>query len=374
MKSKQLKPAPLPNYVRSTTFHVQNFHLIDQTFSLNFLGMYFAVSGRQHNWGMFLTRLKNPTSLALAMILGTGVLTGCSSEPPIAMPAAQVTRFVLDLSGSNDVNDQYERMKPSIYKELSLDSLGNPYSTEPSGPIDLSMTFIVGSASQASVASITKADFGYKLFSDLEKVYGRTSDQIVTDWPLVLSAYSEALGLKSLTNSEMCVNKIFGTMEVNLSEETSKEIAARLCKEASSTNDLIENKIPRLFIQASGSDVFGSFREIDTWVEKTKVERPDSRIKVVFASDMVHWTNGQRDLFGAKGLLTGLIGKNEICEIAKTQSELSSLNLTGVRVDIIGRGNAQGVSADQGEALAIFWKCFADASGFELNTSTDGRA
>jgi hypothetical protein len=290
------------------------------------------------------------------------------------MPAAQVTRFVLDLSGSNDVNDQYARMKPSIYKELSLDSLGNPYSTEPTGPIDLSMTFILGSASQASVASITKADFGYKLFSDLEKVYGRTSDQIVTDWPLVLSAYSEALGLKSNTNSETCVEKIFGRIKVNLSEERSKEIAARLCREASTTNDLIENQIPKLFIQATGSDVFGAFREIDTWVEKTKTEQPNAKIKVIFASDMVHWTNGQRDLFGSDGLLTGLIGKDEICVIAKMQSDLSSLNLMGVRVDIIGRGNARSVSADQGEALAIFWKCFADASGFELKTSTDGRA
>jgi hypothetical protein len=236
------------------------------------------------------------------------------------------------------------------------------------------MTFILGSASQASVASITKADFGYKLFSDLEKVYGRTSDQIVTDWPLVLSAYSEALGLKSNTNSETCVEKIFGRIKVNLSEERSKEIAARLCREASTTNDLIENQIPKLFIQATGSDVFGAFREIDTWVEKTKTEQPNAKIKVIFASDMVHWTNGQRDLFGSDGLLTGLIGKDEICVIAKMQSDLSSLNLMGVRVDIIGRGNARSVSADQGEALAIFWKCFADASGFELKTSTDGRA
>lgn len=323
---------------------------------------------------MFLNSRKRQIGLVVSTLLAAGLLAGCSSEPPIAMPAPQITRFVLDLSGSNNVNDQYERMKPSIYKELSLDSLGNPYSAEPSGPIDLSMTFIVGSASQASVASITKASFGFKLFADLEKVYGRTSDQIATDWPLVLSAYSEALSIKTITNPQSCVDKIFRTMKVNLSEDTSKEIAARLCSEASSTNNLIENVLPNLFIQASGSDVFGAFREIDTWVEKTKSEQPDSKIKVIFASDMVHWTDGQRDLFGRKGLLTGMIGKDEICAVAKTQADLSSLNLEGVRVNIIGRGNAKSVSADQGEALAIFWECFADSSGFELKTSTDGRA
>ena len=323
---------------------------------------------------MFFTRFKRPSSLALGMILAAGVLAGCSSEPPIAMPAAQVTRFVLDLSGSNDVNNQYDRMKPSIYKELSLDSLGNPFSANPSGPIDLSMTFIVGSASQASVSSIAKSDFGFKLFADLEKVYGRTGDQISTDWPLVLASYRQALGLKGLSNTGDCVNKIYGTMEVNLGDDISKEIASRLCDGAFSTIDLIENQIPASFSKASGSDVFGALREIDTWVEKVKVEQPNSSIKVVFASDMVHWTNGQRDLLGSSGLLKGLIGKDQICSIAKTQADLSALNLQGVRVDIIGRGNAKSVSADEGEALAIFWKCFAEASGFELQTSTDGRA
>ncbi len=323
---------------------------------------------------MFLSRLKRLSTIAFSVTLAAGVLTGCSSEPPIAMPAAQVTRFVLDLSGSNDVNNQYDRMKPSIYKELSLDSLGNPFSANPSGPIDLSMTFIVGSASQASVSSITKSDFGFKLFGDLEKVYGRTGDQISTDWPLVLASYRQALGLKSVTDTGECVNKIYATMEVNLGDDISKQIASRLCDGAFTTIDLIENEIPNSFSQASGSDVFGALREIDTWVEKVKVEQPNSSIKVVFASDMVHWTNGQRDLLGSSGLLRGLIGKDQICSIAKTQADLSALNLQGVRVEIIGRGNAKSVSADEGEALAIFWKCFAEASGFELQTSTDGRA
>jgi hypothetical protein len=308
------------------------------------------------------------------MVLAAGLLAGCSSVPPIAMPAAQVTRFVLDLSGSNDVNNQYERMKPSIYKELSLDSLGNPFSANPSGPIDLSMTFIVGSASQASVSSITKSDFGFKLFSDLGKVYGRTGDQVATDWPLVLASYRQALQIKVNGDSKACVKRIYGTMEVNLGDDYSKEIADRLCESAFSTIDLIENQIPASFIQASGSDVFGALREIDTWVEKVRAEQPDSSMKVIFASDMVHWTNGQRDLLGSSGLLKGLIGKDQICSIAKTQADLSSLNLQGVGVEIIGRGNAKSVSADEGEALAIFWKCFAEASGFKLQTSTDGRA
>jgi hypothetical protein len=290
------------------------------------------------------------------------------------MPAAQITRFVLDLSGSNDSVDQYTRLKPTIYQELKLASVGNPYGTSKNGPVDLSMTFIVGSASQARVESILSSDFGFKLFEDIQKVYGRTGAQIAKDWPLVVAADGKAFDARFSGNESVCVSSIYKTMDVNLGEEISKEIAQRLCNRAIETIDVIEHQIPASISKASGSDVFGAFREIDTWVEKTKRTKPDSKIKVVFASDMVHWTNGQRDLFGKNGLLTDKIGKAEIEVVAQEQAQLSSLKLQGVKVDVIGRGNSSSVSADQGEALAIFWKSFAEASGFELNTLTDGRA
>ena len=302
------------------------------------------------------------------------LLQGCSSTPSIAMPHSQLTRFVLDLSGSNDALDQYSRLKPSIYRELKLDSLGNPYSASPSGPVDLSMTFILGSASQARVESIVTTDFGLKLFSDLQEVYGRSGDQSEIDWPLVIAADRKALDSGASSKTESCVRSISKIMEVNLGVEISKDIATRLCVRALKAIDLIENQIPNSIIRASGSDIFGAFREIDTWVEKEKVNKPGSIFKVVFASDMVHWTNGQRDLFGDHGLLTGKVGKDEICGIATEQARLSALNLDGAKVEIIGRGNAKSVTADEGEALAIFWKCFAEASPFELNTVTDGRA
>jgi hypothetical protein len=310
----------------------------------------------------------------LIALSASTLVSGCSSEPPIAMPAAQITRFVLDLSGSNDAVEQYARLKPTIYQELKLASVGNPYGSSKNGPVDLSMTFIVGSASQARVESILSSDFGFKLFEDIQKVYGRTGAQIAKDWPLVVAADAKAFDARFSGNQESCASEIYKTMDVNLGEEISKEIAQRLCSRAIETIDVIERQIPASITKASGSDVFGAFREIDTWVEKTKSTKPDSKIKVVFASDMVHWTNGQRDLFGKKGLLTGKIGKAEIEAVAKEQAQLSSLKLEGVSVNIIGRGNSSSVSADQGEALAIFWKSFAEASGFNLDTLTDGRA
>ena len=315
-------------------------------------------------------------SLVIALVFSPFLvlLQGCSSTPPISMPPSQVTRFVLDLSGSNDALDQYSRLKPTIYRELKLDSIGNPYNSSPSGPVDLSMSFIVGSASQARVESIISSDFGFKLFSDLQEVYGRSGDQIATDWPLVIAADRKALDSGTSSNEKTCIGNISALMEVNLGAEISKDIAARLCGRALRTIDIIENQVPASIKLSSGSDVFGAFREIDTWVEKEKINKPGSTFKVVFASDMVHWTNGQRDLFGGHGLLTGKIGKDEICAIASEQAKLSALKLEGVKVEIIGRGNAKAVTADQGEALAIFWKCFAEASPFELNTVSDGRA
>ena len=314
------------------------------------------------------------TTKIIVVLAISSLISGCSSEPPTAMPAAQVTRFVLDLSGSNDAADQYARLKPTIYQELKLASVGNPYGSTKNGPVDLSMTFIVGSASQASVESILSSDFGFNLFDDLQKVYGRTGSQIAKDWPLVVAADAKAFDARFSGNQSSCASEIYKTMDVNLGEEISKEIAQRLCSRAINTIDVIERQIPASISKSSGSDVFGAFREIDTWVEKTKSAKPDSKIKVVFASDMVHSTKGQRDLFGKNGLLTGKIGKTEIEAVAKEQAQLSSLRLESVMVILIGRGNSSSVSADEGEALAIFWKSFAEASGFELDTLTDGRA
>ena len=120
-------------------------------------------------------------TVALIALFASALVSGCSSEPSTAMPAAQITRFVLDLSGSNDTVDQYARLKPIIYQELKLASVGNPYGSSKNGPVDLSMTFIVGSASQARVESILSSDFGFKLFEDIKKVYGRTGAQIAKD-------------------------------------------------------------------------------------------------------------------------------------------------------------------------------------------------
>ena len=306
-------------------------------------------------------------------------ITGCSPEPRTAMPPAQITRFVLDLSGSNNVVDQFNRLKPAIYEQLKLNSLGNPFASTAMGPVDLSMTFIVGSASQAKVIRIISSDLGYSLYDDLYNVYERSSLQVVNDWPLILAAEQKAFNMVSTSKVQECPKDIFKTMSGNLGEENAKTITAVLCKRVIETVNTIENKILSSITAASASDVFGSFREIDTWVEKIKSTNSNSKIKVVFASDMVHWTNGQRDLFGnnGKGLLSGKVGKNEICDIAAKQSGLSALNLQGVAVDIIGRGNSDPnakdkISADEGEALAIFWKCFAESSKFELNTITDG--
>ncbi len=317
--------------------------------------------------------LSRVRAFALAFVPFLLVLQGCGSEPAKSMPASQSIRLVLDLSGSNDVLDQYERLKPALYKELNSDSIGNPFSKKPTGPIDLSITFIVGSASQSRVDSIISSDFGAKLFRDLQEVYGRSSDQIAADWPLVIASDRKSLELAMSPDLTSCVKNVAGIMEVNLGQEISQEIARSLCERSIKTIETVENQVPNSIERASGSDIFGAFRELETWIEKERSAKPKTKFKVIFASDMVHSTKGQRDLFGTSGLLSGKIGKTEICLIAKDQAALSALNLKGVSVEIIGRGNAKSVSADEGEALAIFWECFAKESRFELSTVSDGR-
>jgi hypothetical protein len=305
------------------------------------------------------------------------LLVGCSEVEKASMPPAEYTQYILDLSGSNDSLDQFERLKPDIYKKLKSNVLGDPYSMDSLGPVDLSLTFILGSASQARVLNITSAEFGQSLFRDLPELFGRSTEQLPDDWQLVLAANKASfevfndLGKNSLAG---CVKDIFPVMEKRLGLKNSNIVAERICQKTMDSLNIIERDIPNQFKMATGSDIFGAFREVDTWVDKIRGEQPMAKIKVLFASDMVHYTKGERDFFGKvkPGLLTGKLGKEEICAVAEEQARLSGLNLKGVQVATIGRGNSKAVSADEGEALAIFWRCFAKSSGFELESTTDG--
>ena len=317
--------------------------------------------------------MRNFRPLALLALCAAllGLLSGCAEEEAIPMPAPQITRYVLDLSGSNDYMEQYRRLKPVIYSDLSAESLGDPYQSSPKGPKELSITFILASASQARVVEIASAELGLSLYQDLTEVYGRSELQKQLDWPLVLAAYRDALK-GTYTSASVCVNSIWETLDPNLGEDTSKDIAGRICAFTVEAVNKIEKTIPASLGPGGGSDIFGSLREIESWANKLKESRPIAKINVVFASDMVHNTNGQRDLLGSGGLLTNKIGKVEVCEIAKEQAALSALVLTDISFTVVGRGNSSSVSGDEGEALAIFWDCFADTSDFKMNFVTDG--
>lgn len=287
------------------------------------------------------------------------------------MPAPQITRYVLDLSGSNDYLEQYRRLKPVIYSDLSSESLGDPYRSSPTGPKELSITFIEGIASQAKVVKIASAEFGLSLYQELNEVYGRSVPQKEDDWPLVLNAYRYALK-GAYTNVSSCVNSIWETLDPSFGKDNSKKIAGKICLFTIDAVNKIEKSIPASLGKAGGSDVFGSFREIDSWAKKLKELGPNSKINVVLASDMIHNTKGQRDLLGKGGLLTNKIAKGEICEVAKEQAAISALEVSHISFTVIGRGNASSVSADEAEALAIFWECFAETSGFRIDFVTDG--
>jgi len=313
---------------------------------------------------------KRLTSL-LAMSIGLSVLVGCSEEAPIPMPSPQITRLILDLSGSNDYMEQYRRLKPAIYSTLSDNALGNPYDKKPIGPVELSLTFIVESASQARVVEIVDSEFGYELYGDLTEVYGRSVLQKEKDWPLVIAAYRDALR-GNYQSIDACSNSVWRILDPNFGEENSKVISQRVCEYVLNSLETVENVIPSTIRKSGGSDIFGALREIKTWAAKVREIKPKAKIKVIFASDMVHNTDGQRDLFGSGGILTGKIGQGEICNAANEQAQLSALNFDRVEFEVIGRGNAKSVSADEAEALAIFWECFAEASNFKINFLTDG--
>ena len=320
---------------------------------------------------MLKSRLTFRLSMGLSVVIGSLLISGCSREEPILMPDSQITRLVLDLSGSNDSLEQYKRAKSEIYRELSSNSLGNPFGANPRGPTEISLTFIMSSASRAGVQSIVPSNFGFDLFSDLKEVYGRTASQLEDDWALVLNTYSQVLSGET-PNQQECEAKLSQTLFERFGKDNSAEIASRICKTTNGIIDRIEQEIPSSLMPGGGSDVFGALIEIQSWAKKIKDSEPSKKIKVVFASDMVHNADSQRDFFGAGGILTGKLGENEVCPVAKQQALISSLALEGINIVVIGRGNSENLNADEADSLRIFWNCFTQASGFEINFATEG--
>lgn len=259
------------------------------------------------------------------------------------MPAPQITRYVLDLSRSNDYMEQYQKLKPVIYKDLYSESLGDPYLSFPTGPKELSITFIGANASRAKVVKIASAEFGLSLYQDLSEVYGRSVPQKEMDWPLVLAAYRDAVQ-GTFTSAAVCVNTIWETVDPALGRDNSKDIARKICNFTIEAVNKIEKIIPASLGPGGGSDVFGSLREIESWAKKLKESGPISKINVVLSSDMLHNTKGQRDLLGKGGLLTNKIAKGEICEVAKEQAAISALEVSDISFTVIGRGNASSLS------------------------------
>jgi len=310
--------------------------------------------------------------LTALMTAGLLLLSSCSAEEePILMPTAEHTRYVLDLSRSNDYWEQWERLKKRIYSDLQSEALGNPYGEKAVGPKALSITFIMASASQAKVIRISSSEFGSLLYDKMRSVHGRTSAQLVNDWPLLLTAYREALG-GSFSNASTCVDSTWKLMQSQLAETLSKTIADEICVFTLRVLNTIEMIIPATLGPGGGSDVFGSLREIQSWVETLRESDLQTKVSVILASDMVHDTGGQRDLLGKDGLLTAKIEQKEVCDIANSQASISALQFSDVSFDVIGRGNSASVNADEAEALSIFWNCFAKASKFRINFSTDG--
>ena len=73
------------------------------------------------------------------------LLTSCSSTP-VALPDPEIKIYLLDLSGSGDVKNQFRLIQDDLAQDMTSESLGSPYSMK--GP-SLTKFYFVGTNSRA---------------------------------------------------------------------------------------------------------------------------------------------------------------------------------------------------------------------------------
>ena len=306
-------------------------------------------------------------------------LTGCGSVSDAvksilaedtfpALPAPEITTYILDLSGSTNAIGQLNALNSGIDDFVSGKSLGNPFSSPKVKPRGLSMQFITLSSGQAPRFLLVSAETSQELYSWVVE-NSPNLDQAEPLWKGFIQAREIIYSDKIYENMVTCptrVVEIFGIQAQ--SPEALRFPAIKICKDALRTARSLQalsafSGNPGI---AMGSDVFGAIKLAVNNMNRASEQFSSSTTTIAIASDMVD-ENPKRRL--AKRLSSQVdacsLGKELSLEDFGNEASLSSF-----KIILVGVGNT---SMYKGivENNRKFWNCYFQAAGAEVQEATD---
>jgi hypothetical protein len=291
------------------------------------------------------------------------LLTSCGGASA-ALPDPDIKIYLLDLSSSGDVKNQFRLIQDDLAQDMTSESLGSPYTM--SGP-SLTKFYFVGTNSRAMREfALQDHQVVYDLFQYVKDENNNTRTEKF--WRLISEKYQnymiQKLEISETVSKEECnddFNEIF--LQTWNSDRVREVYSSFVCRMAvyslSSFQDLqqyIDSESQPNVQKAS--DVFGALSKIGSQIEKFQQEFKSSKVKVTLATDGDHNLGSN----SPSNLRARIQSTSNICALAEEYR--SEFELGGLKENEKLEIDPRGISAltngtgEYPRQLESFWNCF----------------
>jgi hypothetical protein len=293
----------------------------------------------------------------------TFLLTSCGGTPA-ALPDPDIKIYLLDLSGSGDVQNQFRLIQDDLAQDMTSESLGSPYAMK--GPA-LTKFYFVGTNSRAlREFALQDQQVVYDLFQYVSDENNNTRTEKF--WRLLSEKYQNYM-IQKLENAEsvtkeQCLSDFDEIFLPTWSSDRVREVySSFVCRMA--VYSLSNFKELQQYIVSESqpdvqkaSDVFGALSKIDLQVEKFQQEFMGSKIKVTLATDGDHNLGSN----SPSNLRPRIQTATDICALAddyRSEFEISNLRENKkLEIDPRGISALTNGTGEYPRQLESFWNCF----------------
>jgi hypothetical protein len=301
--------------------------------------------------------------VASIFVCGSLLLTACSGTA-VALPSPEIKIYLLDLTHSGDISNQFRLIEPDLIKDMTTRSLGSPDVNE--GP-SLTKFYFVGTNSRAlREFSLQDQQAAYELYKYIDDENNNT--RTGKFWRLLTEKYQnymiEYIESGVIPTKETCTQNFNDVLLQTFSSEAVREVYSTfMCRMA--IYSLSTYKEMQLYIaeksvkgEQKGSDVFGALSKINSQIQKFKKEYPKSKVSLTLATDGDHNLGGN----SSTNLRLNIKDNADLCSLAEKYRNEFQLNefidSDFLNIDPRGIAALKTGTGDYPRQLEEFWNCF----------------
>jgi hypothetical protein len=297
------------------------------------------------------------------LILGSLLLTSCGGTS-VALPDPDIKIYLLDLTGSGDVKNQFRLIQEDLAQDMTSESMGSPY--EVTGP-SLTKFYFVGTNSRAlREFSLQDHQVVYDLYQYIDEKNNNTRTEKF--WRLLTQKYQnymiQQLDSSQPVTKEQCLGYFDEIFLSTWSSDRVREVySSFMCRMAVYSLSNYEELQQYIEFQSrpkeqKASDVFGALSKIGSQVGKFQQEFVGSKIKVILATDGDHNLGSN----SPSNLRARIQAAPDICALAdeyRNEFELTSLKESEkLEIDPRGISALTNGTGEYPRQLESFWNCF----------------